>query len=146
MSYAKVLGAVLVGGSTLFLAAQTHKQIDWKPCQAVTDKFRVEVDKFNAEHKDGFRIDLSCSYSGDPEKRLLPKQYVVLTPSEVEHLHELRKLEHAVFETMGEYEDYLFRTHDVHKPDISEPCYYFVGIVSNTDYITVDPNPLMPDC
>ena len=130
----------------LICRAQVRKPIDWEPCKKVTDQLRAQVDKFNAEHKDGFSITLSCMYSGDPTKRQKPKQKIPLTASEIRHLHALRKTEDAVYGSMTEYEDYLFRAHHVKKPDINKPCYYFVGIVVDTDYITIDPNPMDVQC
>jgi hypothetical protein len=127
------------------LMGQTRKPIDWKPCQDVTKQFTAQVQKFNAENKDGFQINLYCTYSGDPERNKLPEQHIALTPSEVKHLHALRQVEHASFEAMDDFEDTLFRAHHVRKPKIDEPCFYYAGIVWDKDYITVDPNPLFSE-
>ena len=139
---------ILTGLCFMNLTAQTRKTIDWKPCSDFTDQFKAQVDKFNAEHKDGFQVLLSCTYSGDPSRKNLPEQKIALTSGELEGLHALRKVENAAFAAMGEYENHLYRAHHIRKPEIGEPCYHFVGIVIDTDYITVDPNPMLPteDC
>ena len=123
-------------------AAQTRKPIDWSECQKITDQFKATVEKFNSEHKDGFSLELGCTYSGSPTQVKQPQQKVWLTPSETNHLHELRTEERAVLDEMEEYESYLFSAHHLRRPSIGEPCYYFAGIVVDTDYITVDPNPM----
>jgi hypothetical protein len=41
--------------------ATLTKPINWKPCTDVTDKFKAEVEKWNAEHHDGFAIQLPSS-------------------------------------------------------------------------------------
>jgi hypothetical protein len=132
------------------IALMGQKQIDWKPCTDLTDQFQAQVEKFNAEHKDGLQIMLSCAYSGDPNRKRQPEQKILLTANEITHLHSLRKVEHAAYEAMDEYENYLFRTHHVRKREIGDPCYNFVGIIVDTDYITVDPSPMLaftdPNC
>lgn len=120
-----------------------QSKLDWKPCKDFTDQFKAQVEKWNADHKDGFSVELGCTYSGDPHRVPKPKQEVTLTAAEIKHLHALRKIEDAGYDAMTEYENYLFRAHGIRRPVASEPCYYFVGIVVNTDYITVDPNPMM---
>jgi hypothetical protein len=140
----------LLGLCSIFLTAtlvgQTRKQVDWKPCKDFTEQFAQQVDKFNAMHKDGFKVNLSCMYSGDPAHRQKPVRKVALTSAEIERLHLLRKNEAAAFKAMAEYERSLFRAHGVQKPRIGDPCFYFVGIVVDTDYITVDPNTIDPYC
>ena len=137
--------AVLLIVATAASYAQTHRVIDWKPCQDITDKLKDQVDKFNTDHKDkdGFEIVAYCSYRGDPARKTLPTRHVNLTVGEVKQLHALRNIEDAAFKAMGEYEDYLYSTHHIIKPQLSDPCFYFVGIVVDTDYITVDPNPML---
>jgi hypothetical protein len=126
------------------------ERIDWKPCQAVTDKFQPEVTKYNMEHKnkDGFEIMLTCEYSGDPKIPRKPKRKVNLTASEIEHLHGLRKIRDAAYEASEAYESYLFRVHHERQPKPGDPCFYYAGIVVDTDYLTIDPNPMFygDDC
>lgn len=127
---------------------QVRKPIDFKPCTQVTDRFKAEVDKFNAAHKDGFQIMLTCTYSGDPHYVKRAEIHVALTGEELSQLHALRADEDAASGAMVEYEKHLFRAHRLRQPSVDEPCYYFAGIKIDDDYITIDPNPMMagPDC
>ena len=126
-------------------AAQSYGHVDWKPCEDLLKTFKARVDKFN-ERTDGLKIDINCVYGGDPTRRHKPEQRVELTPNEILHLHELRRAEDSAYSMMGDYENYLFRAHHIHKPEISDPCYYFVGFVVDQDYITIDPNSVDPFC
>jgi hypothetical protein len=138
--------------AVVILSATAFAQSDafWKPCKNLADKFKSEGEKFNADHKDsdGLQIEISCTYAGDPHYKRKPDQHIPLTAQEIEHLHELRHEQDAAFKSMDEYEKYLYKAHDAPYKDTSEPCWSFVGIVVNTDYITVDPNPGFPfeDC
>lgn len=138
-------GLVLLIITALPLLSQTRKEIDWTPCKAVTDQFKTQVEKFNAEHTDGLQIMLDCIYGGDPHRKQKPERRVPLTASEIKRLHDLRKVENAGFQTMNEYELYLFHVHHIRKLEIGDPCYNFAGIKVDDDFITVDPNPMAPD-
>jgi hypothetical protein len=129
----------------LCASAAWGKEIDWKPCTDFTDQFKAQVNKWNSEHKDGFVVELSCMFSGDPKREKFPKREVALNRQEITRLHALRAVSRAAFEAEDSYENYLFVAHHEHKPKIGEPCYYFAGIIVDTDYITVDPNPMDPE-
>lgn len=125
---------------------QTHK-ITWDACSAQIKPWEAAVKKFNDEHaakKDGLSILLDCQYSNpSPQK---PKQKVPLTTEEINILHSLRDQSDKAFKALDAYEDLLISSHHVKKPSTSDPCYYFVGIVVDTDYITIDPNAPFGDC
>lgn len=129
----------------LVAAAQAQTEIDWKPCQAVVDQFKEQIEKFNTEHHDGTSINAYCQYNGDPKRVAQPKRKVPLAANEIVHLHELRAQEHAILTSVTEYEDYLIRAHHIRQYDIGSNCYNFVGFVLDDDYITVDPNPMMAE-
>lgn len=137
------LALLMLGISTL--SAQTRKEIDWAPCQRVTDTFRAEVEKFNSEHKDGLSIMLSCTYGGRTDIPKKPERHVALTSSEIAHHRALRRLESAAIDAIVEYQTYLLRVHHIRDPKPGDPCFHFVGFVLDSDYITVDPNPMSPD-
>jgi hypothetical protein len=124
---------------------QSRKPIDWTSCQAVTDQFKVQADKFNAEPHDGLKIQLACEYSGDPKRVERPKRYIPLTASEIIHLHELRGQEHAIFTAVTDYEQYLIHSHHIRQRELGDGCYNFIGFVLDDDFITVDPNPMMAE-
>lgn len=134
--------------SLLLISAHAfgQKQIDWKPCQDMQASLRAQIEKFNAEHRTGAQLELHCLYGGDPDRTQLPKMQIPLAPKEIETLHSLRADSNAAFAAEAAYEDHLIRAHHIRKPDLGEECYYFVGLVLDTDYITVDPNPMSPTC
>lgn len=132
---------------TLRCSAQTAEPhpVDRKPCDDLMAELKARVDKFGGDHPD-YSVDVTCGYRGDPNAKKLPERHIPLTKSEVETHSALRKTETAAFEAMGKYEDYLLRAHHIRKPEFTDPCYYFVGFVLDTNYITVDPNPMTSEC
>ena len=137
------LSLLLVGNG---FAQSKPKAIDWQPCKDFTDQFKAQVEKFDAEHKHGPQATVGCEYSGDPDQKKVPVQHVPLSADQIKQLHALRKVEYAAFDAIRGYEDYLMATHHVHQPSTSDECWYFVGIVMDTDFITVDRNSGWPGC
>lgn len=141
-----ILAGMMVGLAN----GQSRKEIDWSACQAVTDKFKAEVEKFNAEHAktDGFSIMAGCTYGGDPKVEKKPEIKIKLTTAEIAQLHALNKVRNAAWDALALYEDHLFLAHNIRKPSLGEHCYFFAGIVLDTDFITIDPNPMLTgdDC
>lgn len=101
---------------------------------------------FNNASKNGTQIMLYCVYYGDPERKKLPEKHIALTPREISIYNKLQQASGAAIEAEDAYEQDLITAHHINKPDLRDPCYFFVGIRAHDNFITVDPNPMNPEC
>ena len=122
------------------------QEINWKPCKDVTATLQGIVDRFNNGRTDGMKIDMYCtlSFSEAEKKAQKPEIRISLTEKEKSILNELRQKAHTAYAAQDAYEDLLMLDHGIKKPAFSDPCYHFVGIKVDDDFITNDPNPMMP--
>ena len=133
--------------AVLFLVGCARAQeINWKPCQDVIAPMKAAVEKFNAHRTDGFSIWLSCTLGASAAEEMAAKRprHILLTPTEIVVLHRLREESTAAFHAQESYEKLLILKHGVKNPKIGDPCYRYVGIVADEDFITDDRNPMMP--
>lgn len=135
-------------GATALGQAHTDKKVaptvDWKTCETVIASLAGAATKFNDAHKDGPQLQIMCEYTGAslPKK---PEQHIPLTSAEAAQLRVYRENTHLAFTLQDSYMDWLLTQHKVKRPEFGDPCWHFVGVVMDTDYITVDPNSGIPN-
>jgi hypothetical protein len=117
--------------------AQTHRLIDWKPCEDYMKTLNDQVKKFNDGHPE-FLVRVSCEYVAKVKDK--PIVRVKLTRTEAAILNVLRKNSTTVYKNEDSYEKWLINRHGIKQPDFGDPCWYFVGIKIGDNFITVDHN------
>lgn len=122
------------------------QDIDWSACTKVTAPMEAAVKKFNAGRTDGLSIWLTCQrgQSVAEVKSNKPVRHVPLTKVEAATLNELCAESDKAYKAQTAYEDSLILRHGIHKPEIGDPCYRFIGFVLDDDFITDEQNPMMP--
>lgn len=124
-------------------SAQDH--LDWTACQKAAAQLKDDVAALQRTLPEGFHLELTCTYSGTKsETEKQPERHVELAKYEVAHLHELRRVADSAWSNLDAYEKLLIQRHGLPLIDYSDPCFRFVGIKLDDDFITDDPNPFTP--
>lgn len=111
-----------------------------KSCDELIGPWQRTIEAFNKAHKEeGVFANLDCMWS-PPQAEKRPIQTYPITSEESVYLNILRHDSSIAYANQGAYENYLYAAHGVHKPDIGDPCYHFVGFILDDDYITDNPN------
>lgn len=111
-------------------------------CESVV-QLAAETQKLHPDLSISSMCGLSESNRDDLK---VPVRHISLASTELRHLRSLQALSDAAYEAQNAYEKLLMKRHGVRNVDVGDPCYHFADIVYQTDYITDDPNPMMPGC
>lgn len=108
---------------------------DWTPCTDVTDKWKPEVKAFNDAHStDGLQIEAACMFH-DASPSVPDKTYP-LTNSEAARLRVLRAASAKASDARAAYEKKVIAAHGIHVADFSDPCWRYVGIKMDDNFIS----------
>jgi len=135
------LGCVLA----FAVLGSAQEKLDWSACESAVKSMNPQVEKWQKSLPDGFVLSLECAYEGTKEERKrLPERHIPLTRDEIRTLNEYRKAADAFSSAQQEFESYLLQAHHLPILNYDDPCFRFIGIVMDDDFITDDPNPMMP--
>jgi len=134
---------IAVGLSLAPEAAKHEKKVDWGPCKAAEDSMSEQVAKFNSARSGGPELRVECVYAGDDLPPRAPERRIDIEASEARKLNTLRVTSHSAYEAEANYESLLMLKYGVPRRELGDPCYNFVGFITDDDFITYDPNSMM---